>query len=825
MNYLAFVKKYAVLPALFISGCLEASSPTNLGLIGGEVGPSAGPAYAALVSQTRAVTPLNLAPGFPGNSGTIVSVAMNSSGRGLIGGQDISSFAAYAALTSPAGAVTPLDLEPGFSSGNSGVIFSAAMNSSGLGLIGGLDLNSLAAYAALVSPAGTVTHLSLAGISATSIIVSVAMNNSGQGLIGGENFFIFGPPYAAFVSPAGNVTQLTLPGTFFFGTIFSVAINSSGRGLIGGGQFSFTGPAFAALISPSGAVMQLTLPGISPSLGVINSVAINDSGQGLIGGEDSPSVPGPAYAALVSPSGAVTPLTLPGISTSSGVISSVAINSCGQGLIGGKDSPGSNGPAYAALVSPTGAVTPLPLGIPTGSINSVAINDFNQGLIGGQNGLAAYAALVSPTGQVIPLNIGLSNGIIRSVVLLSLVPTSGLSGNNLDFAKYINKNAPYDAFYLAPAFCDGTLAQALESAAPTRNAFSLFTADNNLFYLDSLLSNHSSSARNARRQALQPVPAQTRRQNLQFASTLDIPTNELLAWSSTSYRNQPPPPPKEHPFELWGTFLGALAYQKKQHQTPAFNPTTGGAIFAFDGKVSTHARVGTGAAYTYTYIHEKQDAGHSRINQEYLFLYTTWDNTRWYFDTALMGGLFQIDNVRKIHMTAFEFQSKSKPKGWQLAPHLEVGYDYNFYDRKFTAEPFVMFDWVSNWQGSYKEHGSGPFNAGQKRHYSSFLRSETGLRFYETARYDSWNFTVEEKLSYVNKKPFKVGRVNAFLVGAPGSFTVETLTTTQNLGVGQLEFIFEPHKRSLPTTTLEYQGEFGSMYQSHLVSLELTWNF
>ncbi|MBP7075279.1 MAG: autotransporter outer membrane beta-barrel domain-containing protein, partial [Rhabdochlamydiaceae bacterium] len=240
---------------------------------------------------------------------------------------------------------------------------------------------------------------------------------------------------------------------------------------------------------------------------------------------------------------------------------------------------------------------------------------------------------------------------------------------------------------------------------------------------------------------------------------------------------------------------------------------------------SRNTRVGTGAAYTFTYIHEKQNAGHSRINQEYLFLYTMWDNSRWYVDTALMAGFFQIDNVRKIHMTGFESQSKSHPKGCQLAPHLEFGYDFNSKSRKLTTEPFVMLDWVSNWQGRYKEHGGAPFNAGQKRHYSSFLRSETGVRVYETFRYDNWNFIMEEKVSYVNKKPFKVGKVNAFLVGAPGSFTVETLTTTQNLGVAELEFIFQPHKRRYPTTSLAYQGEFGSMYQSHLVSLELNWNF
>ncbi len=428
-------------------------------------------------------------------------------------------------------------------------------------------------------------------------------------------------------------------------------------------------------------------------------------------------------------------------------------------------------------------------------------------------------------------------------VLLTITPMiaptviSGLTGNNLAFANYINKNAPNLIPFFIASFLDGTFNQALASAAPTRNAFSLFAADNNMFYLDTLLSNHNRNARNARRQANHSYQPQWRKKTAQVepadiptdellteASPLDIPSEELSAYSTCQVK-EGTCAPKERRFEIWMETFGALAYQKAQSQTPAFNPTTGGAILALDGKVNHHIRLGTGAAYTYTYIHEKQDAGHSRINQEYLFLYTTWNNPHWYFDTALVGGLFQIHNVRNIHLTGFEFKSESKPKGWQLAPHLEVGYDYNIYACKFTTEPFVMFDWVNNWQKSYQETGSGPFNAGQKKHYSSFLRSEAGLRFYETARFETWNLTVQEKLSYLNKTPFKVGRVNAFLVGAPGSFTVETLTDTQNLGVAELEFVFQPIDSSLPRTTLEYQGEFGKMYQSHLVSLELTWSF
>ena len=199
--------------------------------------------------------------------------------------------------------------------------------------------------------------------------------------------------------------------------------------------------------------------------------------------------------------------------------------------------------------------------------------------------------------------------------------------------------------------------------------------------------------------------------------------------------------------------------------------------------INPKAWVGGGAAYSYTHVHEKKDAGHSDINQEYLFVYGAYQGRNFYFNASLWGGLFQIDQVRKIRMTGFDFRSTSHPHGWQLSPHLELGGDA-YKNNYVIANPFVMADWVNAWQDGYKEKGDGPFNAEQKKHYSSLLRTEAGLRFYETISFNTWRLTLEEKGSYVNKQPFHVGRLTASLVGSPGSFTVETLTRAQNLGSG-----------------------------------------
>ncbi len=397
----------------------------------------------------------------------------------------------------------------------------------------------------------------------------------------------------------------------------------------------------------------------------------------------------------------------------------------------------------------------------------------------------------------------------------SKIPTEALSRNNLRFADYINQDAPQNAFYFVPAFLDGTLAEAVESAAPTRNAISLYTASNNLFYLNHSLSNHLHRDTHFRSRASTQIGLK--------AEELTASLKDEIAWQGY-FKKEKTSAQQNRPYTLWFEGIGALSYQKAQKKTVGFNPTTGAAILGFDAAANQLSKIGGGAAYGYTRIHEKKDAGHSHINQEYLFIYGTYQDYRLYFDAALWGGLFQIEQVRKIHMTGFDFRSTSHPHGWQLAPHLELGYSA-VNSSKLIVDPFVMADWAGAWQGSYKEKGSGPFNAGQKEHYSSFLRAEAGVRVYETVFFDSWRLTFQEKGSYVYKKPFRVGRVNAFLVGSPGSFTVATLTTPQNLGVGEFAMIFEPACQQYPYGSITYQGEFGSSSQSHQVGLELAWNF
>ncbi len=131
--------------------------------------------------------------------------------------------------------------------------------------------------------------------------------------------------------------------------------------------------------------------------------AYADIPVGIMGGESSDG----SYAALItSADGSVTPIS--GVPTTGvSLISSVAINSSGLSLIGGR----SDSAAYASFVSADGTLLPLTLSVSTGEIPNVALNDAGLGLIGGTDFSlnATYLAHVLSDGTVTPISFSLGN--------------------------------------------------------------------------------------------------------------------------------------------------------------------------------------------------------------------------------------------------------------------------------------------------------------------------------------------------------------------------------------------------------------------------------
>jgi hypothetical protein len=216
------------------------------------------------------------------------------------------------------------------------------------------------------------------------------------GIIAGQDTAL--NAYAALVMQSGALVPVA--GLPALSVINAVAMNSTGLSLIGGKDTNL-GAGYAAIISPTGTLtpLPLVLTGLNP---MINSVAIN-SDTGLIGGQASGN--GPGFAAFVLPDGTISPAAgFADVTANTNLIFSTAINCSSVGLIGGEGlSPDYT--LYAAYVTLDGTLTPLSLppsysGL--GGINSVAINAQGIGIIGGNSGdSGAVAEIVTPSGGVL----------------------------------------------------------------------------------------------------------------------------------------------------------------------------------------------------------------------------------------------------------------------------------------------------------------------------------------------------------------------------------------------------------------------------------------
>ncbi|MEM7174427.1 MAG: hypothetical protein AAF443_00655, partial [Chlamydiota bacterium] len=106
--------------------------------------------------------------------------------------------------------------------------------------------------------------------------------------------------------------------------------------------------------------------------------------------------------------------------------------------------------------------------------------------------------------------------------------------------------------------------------------------------------------------------------------------------------------------------------------------------------------------------------------------------------------------------------------------------------------------------------------------YTSLLRTEIGLRFFESISYRWGALILQQKASFINKVPFETQLQSAAFVASASSFNIDVFSNrTQNLGVVQLSTHLVPHRPKYPYGALHYQGEFGSSFQSHLILFEI----
>lgn len=687
---------------------------------------------------------------------------------------------------------------------------SACADSIPLAILGG---QGDAPYAAFLQSNGSIAKLK--GLPTTGLTYRVAMNASSHSIIGGTNGL---DAYAALVSPRGSLKSI--PGLISPGEIYTVAINKIGNGIVGGGHLDSNIP-FAALVSPKGEATPLILP----SSGLIYSVALDNAGEGIVGGI------GPlnsAYASTVSATGNVTPLI--GLPTT-GAVYWVAANESKTKFIGGQE----NTSIYAAYVDPNGSVGSI-AGLPLGLNYSVALNASGQAIMGGTSLTLPYAALVNPNGSVINLNgLPATAGKIYTVAInksgTGIIAGFSTTGPYGSFVASNGKLTPLLGLPTGDGFLDGA---ALHSSGVAivggtiRNApFAALVAPNGtLTYLNGLpLEGEINSISIAALDSLVPqsIGPFNSLANMQFAFSNTLSQHLLI--QKNEREESCSELCKLHTSNcgatsVWLSAFGNYIQEKATHSLPTYSNKIGAVILGIDYNGIHDVVFGGALGYSNNCVQYSHRDGKAHIEQESAALYATWNNDGLFINAALWGGLFQITHKR--HSIA-NITSTAKPSGWNLSPQLEIDMPYQIsMPQNFVLDPFITLNWSNNWLTHFREKGSSGFNINLKNHYASIFRSELGVRFFETFQFACGDLILEEKISYVNRAPIGKKRNTAKFIGAASTFEVNTLNCiAQNLGNIQMHAEWIPQNFKNIFFAFDYQGEFGSKFQSHMLTLGL----
>ncbi len=744
------------------------------------------------------------------------------------------------------------------------------------GIVGGSDPSG-AAYAALVSPSGTITQLqAITNLTTSGQINSVSINKFGFALVGGEDFNS-GNPIAAVVSPSGGVAILD---SIFInsGSVNSVSVNNSGLGVIGGSYSDNTPIAFVVDLSNDSANPISSTP--TPFL--INGIAINDSNQGIMGGTTISSTPEAAIFTATPSGGTAQTVTVPaGVQ---GVLD-VAINNQGFSILGGQKD--------VVIVSPNGTPGSTLVNNTHAFEMSVAINNNDTAIatyflepapITGSN-QATYLSPVSslnPTANPFSMQ---GSGFVDSVSLNNSGNATASSGNG-DLWQ-LTPLTNVTTFPLSP--------QGGVNSVSINNAGSTLLGGNN--FTGILSPSHNGSFG-----TLTALDAT----NLIFSVSAIytprlIPTRGLTGnnakFANYLNRNVPLSEATQLLAALSGTVL-KNALQSASFTRNAFGTfITQNVMFGLSQLISSHLvdqrffHTQTNSQPAVASLFNEQDP--TRLTADLsdrmqrsnpCNKYSFWidgfgeynhlksqDQTpsfNAYSGAALIGfdiysprNLFGVGagyaythlienddaGVEKInYYLASLYDTVFFPRGYvefgawgaydQIHNYRHIsfpGFDetasatikcwqlvphFGFgVHREFCwgeFEPFGQLDCAINWQQSFREHGAGPFDMRQKSQTSELLRAEGGIRFYQSKE-TSWGaWMIMERLSYVYLKTFNTGRVTAAIAGTPALLTLTTFRGAQNLGSAGLELLWRWGCRNPVTLSFTYDGEWGSKYMS-----------
>jgi uncharacterized protein with beta-barrel porin domain len=274
--------------------------------------------------------------------------------------------------------------------------------------------------------------------------------------------------------------------------------------------------------------------------------------------------------------------------------------------------------------------------------------------------------------------------------------------------------------------------------------------------------------------------------------------------------------------DIWLDTFGDISHLGPANQNPSFIGYTTGALLGMDHFGPERSLLGCVAGAMRSKVVEADDQGTQTANYYFASLHTTcyWGTS--YVELGLLGAYDQLQRERDINFPLFSGTATSSSNMWQATPHFSMG--RFFWGANYSIEPFITADWAFNFEQENQEHGIGELDIVVASRVSSLLRSEAGFNIYWDWRTQFGSlFLLKGTAAYVNKLPFHLGAMTAWLTQVGGSFQVDSFTDVENLWTVGVEFLYRANNGLF--VGMDYQGEFGSHYLSNEIQAKFGWAF
>jgi autotransporter-associated beta strand protein len=393
------------------------------------------------------------------------------------------------------------------------------------------------------------------------------------------------------------------------------------------------------------------------------------------------------------------------------------------------------------------------------------------------------------------------------------ISTTGLTGNILKFANYLNNNSPVTDEYIALAALTGnTQYNALNSTSPARNSFGTYVSQMALFSLSHKVSNYLNDKRFSNSHEVS-----------RGIADLCMSNNDGLV-AGNSYWDYTEQGTAEPAYGFWMNGFVNLASQDSENQNLPFDFITGAVLSGLDWESTYKEHIlGIAIGYANSSVTDHGGMGSSDISSFAASLYADFIYDSFYAQGIFWGVFNQISNHRTISYPGVNTKASADFCGWQINPHIELGYSHG--SQAFEAVAYIAVDYVQNDEDHYSETGAENLNMTMKAQKSSMVQTEAGIRFYQGINRSNCRFGIKEDISFINRVPFDTGTITTAIFGAENFVTLTSFTQTQTLGAINVALFIEVGKEKDTVISLGYEGQFGSQYVSNGASLTLSTEF